>query len=253
MRSASQSHDAVEHRYERAVTGGVERAHDRRRVHQDRRHRRTGRERLVQVEHVEVLVGRARMVRSVAGRVGRDRRDRAVGGGRDAVAERRHERSPAAGRRRARAPAPRDPSPAAPAPGPAPALCTPPGIGHAVRAHEPDAHRATVPVTPAEERDARSDEDGDVHRRRRNRGHSVPDMPALRTVASPRASAAILELAAEAERRGFAGIACPSLGTALGLAASLAHVTDDPVLHVDPADLPLPRGRGRGHGVTSTR
>jgi alkanesulfonate monooxygenase SsuD/methylene tetrahydromethanopterin reductase-like flavin-dependent oxidoreductase (luciferase family) len=35
----------------------------------------------------------------------------------------------------------------------------------------------------------------------------------------------VLELAAEADRRGFAGIACPSLGNALGLCVSLAHVT----------------------------
>jgi alkanesulfonate monooxygenase SsuD/methylene tetrahydromethanopterin reductase-like flavin-dependent oxidoreductase (luciferase family) len=37
----------------------------------------------------------------------------------------------------------------------------------------------------------------------------------------------VLELATEAERRGFAGIACPSLGNALGLCASLAHVTTE--------------------------
>jgi alkanesulfonate monooxygenase SsuD/methylene tetrahydromethanopterin reductase-like flavin-dependent oxidoreductase (luciferase family) len=50
--------------------------------------------------------------------------------------------------------------------------------------------------------------------------------PALCIVASPGRRAAILELATEAERRGFAGIACPSLGGAMSLAASLAHVTE---------------------------
>lgn len=36
---------------------------------------------------------------------------------------------------------------------------------------------------------------------------------------------AILELASEAERRGFAGLACPSLGGTMGLCVSLAHET----------------------------
>lgn len=37
--------------------------------------------------------------------------------------------------------------------------------------------------------------------------------------------ASILELAAEIERRGFSGIACPSLGAAMALCTSLAHTT----------------------------
>ncbi len=49
--------------------------------------------------------------------------------------------------------------------------------------------------------------------------------PALSLVATPGKRLAVLDLAAEAERRGFAGIACPSLGGTLGLCASLAHVT----------------------------
>jgi alkanesulfonate monooxygenase SsuD/methylene tetrahydromethanopterin reductase-like flavin-dependent oxidoreductase (luciferase family) len=53
------------------------------------------------------------------------------------------------------------------------------------------------------------------------------DRPAVSLVASPGKRAAVLELAEEAERRGFAGIACPSLGNAMGLCASLAHVTND--------------------------
>ena len=49
--------------------------------------------------------------------------------------------------------------------------------------------------------------------------------PALSIVASPKKRAAILELASEAQRRGFSGLACPSLGGTLGLCASLAHTT----------------------------
>ena len=49
--------------------------------------------------------------------------------------------------------------------------------------------------------------------------------PALSLVAPPGKRAAILELAAEADRQGFAGIACPSLGSAMALCVSLAHVT----------------------------
>ena len=36
--------------------------------------------------------------------------------------------------------------------------------------------------------------------------------PALSIVASPKKRTAILELAGEAQRRGFSGLACPSLG-----------------------------------------
>jgi alkanesulfonate monooxygenase SsuD/methylene tetrahydromethanopterin reductase-like flavin-dependent oxidoreductase (luciferase family) len=50
-------------------------------------------------------------------------------------------------------------------------------------------------------------------------------MPALSLVATPGKRAAVFDVAVEAERRGFAGIACPSLGSAFGLCASLAHVT----------------------------
>ena len=53
------------------------------------------------------------------------------------------------------------------------------------------------------------------------------DRPALSLVAPPGKRAAVLELAAEAERRGFAGIACPSLGSAMSLCASLAHTTHE--------------------------
>jgi alkanesulfonate monooxygenase SsuD/methylene tetrahydromethanopterin reductase-like flavin-dependent oxidoreductase (luciferase family) len=50
-------------------------------------------------------------------------------------------------------------------------------------------------------------------------------LPAVSLVSPAGKRAAILELAAEIERRGFSGIACPSLGGAMGLCVSLAHVT----------------------------
>ena len=55
----------------------------------------------------------------------------------------------------------------------------------------------------------------------------MPDaaLPALSLVASPGKRRAVLDLAVEAEQRGFAGIACPSLGSAMSLCVSLAHVT----------------------------
>lgn len=49
--------------------------------------------------------------------------------------------------------------------------------------------------------------------------------PALSVVATPTKRKAILDLAAEAETRGFSGLACPSLGGTMGLCVSLAHST----------------------------
>ena len=49
--------------------------------------------------------------------------------------------------------------------------------------------------------------------------------PAMSLVAVGGKRAAALEVAAEADRRGFAGIACPSLGGSMALCVSLAHVT----------------------------
>lgn len=54
---------------------------------------------------------------------------------------------------------------------------------------------------------------------------STSAAPALSIVASPTKRQQILDLAVEAEHRGFAGLACPTLGGALGLCVSLAHVT----------------------------
>ena len=51
------------------------------------------------------------------------------------------------------------------------------------------------------------------------------ERPALSVVASPTRRSSILELAGESERRGFPALACPTLGGALGLCVSLAHVT----------------------------
>ena len=51
-------------------------------------------------------------------------------------------------------------------------------------------------------------------------------LPAMSIVATPTKRSAILQLAQEAESRGFAGLACPSLGATLGLCTSLAHATN---------------------------
>lgn len=51
------------------------------------------------------------------------------------------------------------------------------------------------------------------------------DRPALSLVATAGKRQAILDAAVEAERRGFAGLALPSLGGTIGFAVSLAHVT----------------------------
>jgi alkanesulfonate monooxygenase SsuD/methylene tetrahydromethanopterin reductase-like flavin-dependent oxidoreductase (luciferase family) len=51
-------------------------------------------------------------------------------------------------------------------------------------------------------------------------------MPAISLAAVPGRRAPIVEAAAEAERRGFTGIHCPSLGDAMGLCLSIAHVTN---------------------------
>lgn len=51
-------------------------------------------------------------------------------------------------------------------------------------------------------------------------------MPALSLVAMPGRRARTLELAKEIERRGFPGIYCPSMGDAMSLCLSIAHVTE---------------------------
>ena len=54
---------------------------------------------------------------------------------------------------------------------------------------------------------------------------SVPRMPGLSLAASPGKRAAVIQMAVEAERRGFTGVHCPSLGDAMGLCLSIAHAT----------------------------
>ncbi len=49
--------------------------------------------------------------------------------------------------------------------------------------------------------------------------------PALSVVATPNKRRAILDLAREAEDRGFSGLAIPSLGATMGMCVSLAHIT----------------------------
>ena len=49
--------------------------------------------------------------------------------------------------------------------------------------------------------------------------------PALSIVATAGKRQAMLDIAVEAETRGFSGIACPSLGGTMGLCVSLAHAT----------------------------
>jgi alkanesulfonate monooxygenase SsuD/methylene tetrahydromethanopterin reductase-like flavin-dependent oxidoreductase (luciferase family) len=50
-------------------------------------------------------------------------------------------------------------------------------------------------------------------------------MPAISLAAVPGRRRPVVEAAAEAERRGFTGIYCPSLGDAMGLCLSIAHAT----------------------------
>ena len=50
--------------------------------------------------------------------------------------------------------------------------------------------------------------------------------PAVSLAAVPGRRAATLDLAREIERRGFAGIYCPSFGDGLALCLSIAHVTE---------------------------
>jgi alkanesulfonate monooxygenase SsuD/methylene tetrahydromethanopterin reductase-like flavin-dependent oxidoreductase (luciferase family) len=50
-------------------------------------------------------------------------------------------------------------------------------------------------------------------------------LPALSIIGSPTKRTAILEIAAEADRRGFAGLAVPGAGGVLAMCTSLAHVT----------------------------
>jgi alkanesulfonate monooxygenase SsuD/methylene tetrahydromethanopterin reductase-like flavin-dependent oxidoreductase (luciferase family) len=75
-------------------------------------------------------------------------------------------------------------------------------------------------------------------------------MPALAVIGTPNKRNAILELAAEAERRGFAGLASPGIHGNLALCGSLAHVTNtipfwtsiQPIYHSHPAEVAVTAG-----------
>lgn len=79
---------------------------------------------------------------------------------------------------------------------------------------------------------------------------SVAGMPALSVIGVAGKRAAILELAAEADRRGFAGLASPGVHGNLALAGSLAHVTSripfwtsiQPIYHSHPSEVGITAG-----------
>ena len=54
---------------------------------------------------------------------------------------------------------------------------------------------------------------------------NAPRKPALSLIATPTKRRAIIDLAVQADERGFSGLALPSLGGTMGLAVSLAHST----------------------------
>ena len=54
---------------------------------------------------------------------------------------------------------------------------------------------------------------------------TTDSFPAISLVASPTRRAGVLQLAREAQDRGFTHVACPSLGAAMPLCTSLAHAT----------------------------
>lgn len=75
-------------------------------------------------------------------------------------------------------------------------------------------------------------------------------MPALSVIGTPTKRTAILELATEAERRGFAGLASPGVHGNLALCGSLAHVTTtipfwtsiQPIYHGHPVEVAITAG-----------
>lgn len=75
-------------------------------------------------------------------------------------------------------------------------------------------------------------------------------MPALAVIGTPKKRHMILELAVEAERRGFAGLASPGVHGNLALCGSLAHVTStipfwtsiQPIYHCHPVEVAITAG-----------
>ena len=201
----------------------------------------------MQVQHVELLVAERPHRAQRARRVRRQRRHRSVGGGRQAVAERRHERGrrwPIARGQDADLDAHLAelarpiPSPA-PAPHRVPTGCT--GRPSQPAATAPIASRPRFPRLQTWPR-----------------SRTLPDfvrswtmtaarqMPALSVTGTPTKRNAILELAAEAERRGFAGLASPGVARQPGpVQIARPRHQHDPLLDEHPTDLPRPRGRSR--------
>ncbi|MEA3184890.1 MAG: hypothetical protein QOJ74_1367 [Ilumatobacteraceae bacterium] len=78
----------------------------------------------------------------------------------------------------------------------------------------------------------------------------MPAMPALSVIGTPTKRNTILELAAEAERRGFAGLASPGVHGNLAMCGSLAHVTNtipfwtsiQPIYHGHPVEVAITAG-----------
>ena len=79
---------------------------------------------------------------------------------------------------------------------------------------------------------------------------ALPAMPALSVIGTPTKRNTILELAAEAERRGFAGLASPGIHGNLAMCGSLAHVTNtipfwtsiQPIYHGHPTEVAVTAG-----------
>ncbi len=79
---------------------------------------------------------------------------------------------------------------------------------------------------------------------------SLPRLPALSVIGTPTKRNTILELAAEADRRGFAGLASPGVHGNLAMAGSLAHVTSripfwtsiQPIYHCHPTEVAITAG-----------
>lgn len=75
-------------------------------------------------------------------------------------------------------------------------------------------------------------------------------LPALSVIGTPTRRRALLEVAAEADRRGYAGLASPGIHGNLALCGSLAHVTDtipfwtsiQPIYHSHPAEVAVTAG-----------
>ena len=79
---------------------------------------------------------------------------------------------------------------------------------------------------------------------------TTTSMPALSVIGTPTKRNTILELATEAERRGFAGLASPGIHGNLALCGSLAHVTHSipfwtsiqPIYHGHPVEVAITAG-----------